>query len=64
MKMYLLDPSKEREFKEVSLEELNQAKEEVEKGNLKNPCGWGFNEIMLFEIKDGNLYFKVEEYEC
>ena len=64
MKMYLLDPSKEREFKEVSLEELNQAKEQVEKDNLKNRCGWGFDEIILFEIKDGNLYFKVEEYEC
>ena len=62
--MYLLNPSKGREFKEVSLEELNEAKAEVEKTNMKNHCGWGFEEIIIFEIKDGDIYFKVEEYEC
>lgn len=64
MKMFLLDPWKDKEFKEVSLEELNQAKEKVEADNRKNHDGWGFDEIILFEVKDGNLYFKVEEYEC
>lgn len=64
MKLYLLDPSKEEEFKEVSLEELEAARVEMERINFKYRHSYGFNEMILFEVKDGNMYFKIEEYEC
>ena len=64
MKIYLLDPSKEREFKEVSLEELEAARVEMERLNFKHRNSYGFNDMILFEVKDGNMYFKIEEYEC
>ena len=64
MKIYLLDPSKEREFKEVSLEELEAARVEMERINFKYRNSYGFNDMILFEVKDGNMYFKIEEYEC
>lgn len=64
MKLYLLDPYKDKDFKEVSLEELEAARVKMEKDNMKNRDSWGFDEMILFEVKDGNMYFKIEEYEC
>ena len=64
MKIYLLDPVKDNEFKEVSLEELEAARVEMERLNFKYRNAYGFNDMILFEVKDGNMYFKIEEYEC
>ena len=36
----------------------------MERLNFKYRNTYGFNDMILFEVKDGNMYFKIEEYEC
>jgi hypothetical protein len=45
-------------------EEIEAARVEMERINFKHRHSYGFNEMILFEVKDGNMYFKIEEYEC
>ena len=57
MKLYLLDPAKESEFKEVSLEELEAARVEMERINFKYRDTYGFNDMIPSERQQTALSF-------